>query len=782
MKRMKRWAAALLALAMAAGLAGCGGEKAPSSGAQQTDAALDGAGGASGRWVQQEALTVEGMFPYAVCQREGGLIDAWMCETAPDANVFHRYTAADGVNFEENDPSWLAALPEGTSSLTLLGNGDALATQLTMRGETDVTAAYYYCAEGGQPQPVDPGIPEGQVLLGLDPIGPSSVVVSYSPPMEGVTRAYYTGNSAEAQGFIYDLAAGQKGAEVDFSYARQSGYSSNGSPLPGSVNTGEGLLYVVDGASGGALYEMGPDGSSTALLEGADWLDSYPCASADKDGNYYQVNTEGITRLARGGSLAEGVVEDTSFAYAQPSLYPYKLLAAEDGSFYLCAIETSNSAGVTVPLYRYVFDSSLPAQQADVLTVWSLQRSETVAAAVAAFAGQEPEISVQYVVASEAQPDLSVEDILSTLVTELLAGSGPDVILCDGFDWQPYARQGVFADLSQAVDRAALKENLIGSYFTQEGAFVVPARWTLPVIFGLPEDVAGLTTLQAVRDAVLASPAPPSGDALQQEEAYAWKEAAEQPAMIFTSVENLTDFLLESSLPAMVTADGAQTQALEEAYAFIQAVGQHCQLPAQDAAGGGAASTGAGGQPFIVDDNGYFRAIVGNVRFGWADVISPGMLSDSLAAPAGDILSGPNPGKTAVSAVVRPGLCQGAFTPRCLMAVNASSGQQDAAKAFVATMLSEEVQSQTLSDGMPVRAESLQAAVDAAAADGEWMECFAGDVQGILDSARTPVTVDETVRTVILAHAQDLVAGSETVEQAVAATQEDLALYLAERQ
>lgn len=780
---MKRIVSALLAGVMALGLASCGGQAASSAAAGTGSAASGqtaGAGGVMGRWVQQEVLTAEGMYPSDVYQTADGAVHVWMCETGEAGNVFHRYTAVDGVNFTEDAPSWLAALPAGSVSLTVLGNGDVLATQLTPMGEADVKAEYFYCAEGAQPQPVDWGLPEGMVLLSADPIGLSSVVVAYSPPMEGVERTYQSGNSSQAEGFILDLATGQKGAQVDFTFAHQSSNSSNGSPFASQANTGDSMMYLTSAADGVNLYELGMDGRSTLLTGGSDVLQMGSASAADSEKNYYQLDTVGITRLAYGGSLNERVVENRAFAYAQPDIYPYGLLAAQDGSFYMCALEASNEYNITVPLYRYVFDETLPAQSTESLTVWSLNRSDTVTAAIAEFAKTNPEIGVEYTVAVEANPNLSTADILSTLAAELLAGGGPDVILCDGFDCEPYVKQGIFADLSDVLNRADFKENLVSSFFTDEGVFVLPMRWKLPVIFGLPEEVSALTSLEAVQEDILSAPVPPSGETLQ-EDAYAWKEPDQQPAMIFTGADNLMDFVLGSSLPAIVTAEGVNEDNLRTAYSFIQAVGRYCQLPAATQGGGGAASTGAGGQPFILSDNAYFRAMVGNVRYGWADAISPGMLSDALAAPAGDILSGQNPGKTPVSAVVRPGLCPGAFTPVCLTAVNASSSKLETAKSFVQTMAGKTVQDNNFSEGMAVRTESLQAAIEAARADGEMMEYFTGDIQAVLDSAQTPVVVDAALREILLPHAQNLTDGSESVEDAVQGTVNDLSIYLAER-
>ena len=59
---------------------------------------------------------------------------------------------------------------------------------------------------------------------------------------------------------------------------------------------------------------------------------------------------------------------------------------------------------------------------------------------------------------------------------------------------------------------------------------------------------------------------------------------------------------------------------------------------------------------------------------------------------------------------------------------------------------------------------------------------YAGDVRAFLEQAQTPVTRDEAMYEKLLAHAARICDGDETADEAAAALQQELALYLAERQ
>lgn len=782
---MKRIISLLLVLALAAGLAACGGgTPAPSSTSAPGTAGQPTV--AMGRWVEQEVLTMDGMAPSEAYQKEDGTVVVWMMREDPQTyeRSFQRYASADGVNFTEDPPDYMAKLTGSVIVVMPLGDGSTIFGTYTVEGEGEAASyqqAYFYCRDGAEPQPLDLEalVPEGNVLLGLTPIGPTSMVVAYSPPDGPEERQ--SGNSNNAEGYIYDLASGTKGADVDFTLAKNSMSSSNGTPLTNAVNTGDRLLYVVGAADGPQLCEMGLDGQSKVLLDKCDFLGNYSPSAVDKDKNYYMLNDTGISRVVYGGTLQEQVVEDRAFAYASPELYAAKLLAAADGSFYMCALNTGGSTA-TAPLYRYVFDENLPSEPENTITVWSLVASDTVKAAITQFKKSNPDTEVDYTVAMEDRPGVTTQDLLTTLVTELLAGKGPDVIVCDGFDYAPYVEKGIFADLSGVLNKDDFKENLVDSYFTDAGTFILPMRWKLPIVFGLPEEVAALKTLDDVQAAILEAPAQEPGLATDSDNFYAWKEPAEQPAMLLPGVNRVLDFVLGSGMPAIVTAEDVNEENLRRTYEFVRSVGQYYSLQGvADGGGGGVATSGGGGQPVVIDDTGYARAMIGNVKFGWTDALSAGMLSDVLCAPAGDVMAGTNPGRSDAGAVVRPGLCEGAFVPVCLTAVNAASKEADLAKAFVQLMAGAEIQDKIVSEGMAVRASSLQSAVEEAKADN-YSDHFKSDIQALLDSAKTPVVVDQALREKLQAHAQAVVDGTETVDEAVAGTKNDLSIYLAERQ
>ena len=86
-------------------------------------------------------------------------------------------------------------------------------------------------------------------------------------------------------------------------------------------------------------------------------------------------------------------------------------------------------------------------------------------------------------------------------------------------------------------------------------------------------------------------------------------------------------------------------------------------------------------------------------------------------------------------------------------------------------------------DGMTVRADCLAEKLDAVLHnEGYDPDVFAGDLHALLDGCTTPVAVPAVLRNSFVQHADAMIAGDETVDEAAAGMERELSLYLAEQQ
>lgn len=174
----------------------------------------------------------------------------------------------------------------------------------------------------------------------------------------------------------------------------------------------------------------------------------------------------------------------------------------------------------------------------------------------------------------------------------------------------------------------------------------------------------------------------------------------------------------------------------------------------------------------------------GRAEYGWMTVSTP--YAVIAMARTTDIFDS-NAKAIPVDMIPMPGLTAGVYTPEVLLGVNANSKNVDAAKELAAAFFGEDVQSQYCSDGTAVRADCLQAKIDAAkkavanANPDKSAGAYVGDLDAFYASCTTPVLTPVLLGRSFSAHAQAIIDGTEDVAAAVTGVQSDLALYLAEQ-
>lgn len=103
---------------------------------------------------------------------------------------------------------------------------------------------------------------------------------------------------------------------------------------------------------------------------------------------------------------------------------------------------------------------------------------------------------------------VTLEDALSVLNTDILAGKGPDVLILDGMPADSYIEKGVLADISDVVGEASQKDGIFGNIIEsskKDGkVYAMPARILLPVVLGDEKTRSTGGSLPALADRVKA--------------------------------------------------------------------------------------------------------------------------------------------------------------------------------------------------------------------------------------------------------------------------------------
>ena len=263
------------------------------------------------------------------------------------------------------------------------------------------------------------------------------------------------------------------------------------------------------GANDDTIAVIGEDGTSVVFYDGKTFEKKHTISMEQsleecmlepgKDGMWYVANHQGIHRLTENGSIAETVMEGSNTYFGDTaSIYLRGFVVGDSDEFYgLFAGEEGWK------LMQYVFDENAPAMAKTELSIYSLTENDTVSRAISAFRKEHPDVEIEYTWAVERFGVVSTDEIRS-LNTELLAGSGADILLLDGLSYKTYMEKGVLedvTDVAKKLEQEGILPNVIQNTAQKDGKiYAIPARIHVPLIYGTEEEVKAcesLDTLQA---------------------------------------------------------------------------------------------------------------------------------------------------------------------------------------------------------------------------------------------------------------------------------------------
>lgn len=209
----------------------------------------------------------------------------------------------------------------------------------------------------------------------------------------------------------------------------------------------------------------------------------------------------GVFYFTRGGSVVEQIVDGTktTLSTGEGTLLDMAVINAEN--FFVAVND-----GKKDMLLHYSYDDKAAAVPNKELTVYALDDSSYVRQAVKLFSKNNPDVSVNLEVGLSGKDGVTLEDALSTLNTNILAGKGPDVLILDGMPLDSYIEKGILADISDVVEEVDKKDGIFPGI--KEGSkkdgklFAMPVRFLFSVVEGDKEAVASGGTLSALAEQI----------------------------------------------------------------------------------------------------------------------------------------------------------------------------------------------------------------------------------------------------------------------------------------
>ena len=496
----------------------------------------------------------------------------------------------------------------------------------------------------------------------------------------------------------------------------------------------------------------------------------------NKDGYLFFTTSGGLYSYIPGGSVTEELISGNRSTLGDPRSWPIALTGCDDGSFYMLAAVDGKPT-----LCYFTFDDGAPLATETQLNIYSLYEDEDITQMIIQFQKANPNITVEHEVGLSGEDGMTEADAIRTLNTEILAGNGPDLICLDGFNLQSYLEKGVLADVSHVLNQGdPLLRNITDCYAEDGKICAVPTTFTFPAIYGKKEYVSQIHDLSSLVEA-----------AKQARTAI----APESRVVNGMHPIPMTDQYYDSCSATWMNPDGTLDRekltefyaAMKELYALDEVfrqqnaewmeevrieyeTGTNQILPGQ--------YTGLTGAYRIHNEISYLPAGTLDGMYCYSHVIAgeEEYLGDGYITKPLD------------------GQAKNVFLPRRIMGILNTAQHPQAAKSFLAFMLSDEVQAKDLTTGFPVnqvtfdRELSEDRFVDSILRNGPDRSYHAQwpspqqrqELKGWVENLTTPANTNRTIRYMVMAQLWDCCNGIITPEQAADAALQSLNLYLSE--
>ena len=532
-------------------------------------------------------------------------------------------------------------------------------------------------------------------------------------------------------------------------------------------------------ASDETIAVIGEDGTSVVFYDGKTFEKKHTVSMEQsleecmlepgKDGMWYVANQQGIHRITENGSIAETVMEGSNtYLGDAASMYLRGFTVGDSDEFYgLFAGEEGWK------LMQYVFDENAPAMAKTELSIYSLMENDTVSRGISAFRKEHPDVEVEYTWAVERFGVVSTDEIRS-LNTELLAGSGADILILDGLSYKTYMEKGVLedvTDVAKELEQEGVLPHVIQNTAQKDGKiYAIPARIHVPLIYGTEEEVKACESLDALQD-------------------YAEKNR-EKKLFGYTEFDQIGMTLFHLFYPELQEEDGSLDE--EKLVKLLQTV---CQLYEN------------GG---LKEYNGYSE----KSKFYWLELKSYFMSNQEMTAPSyqeyvhmvetsgfdsvRDIYYSSGNIQAPIESI------KNYYVPYTIAGINASSLHKKVAKEFIPYLFKEEIQkkesyegftvSEKVLDQMPDYVETSEGKKDIRKYVGldqntrEEYEVKMGypskeetqKLVALIKNLDTPFYQEQIVTEMVLEELERLYRGKQSVEETVREICKKVDLYLAE--
>lgn len=424
------------------------------------------------------------------------------------------------------------------------------------------------------------------------------------------------------------------------------------------------------------------------------------------DNTIYVAGDKGLYRHIIGGGMVEQVIDGGLSSLSDPSNSIVAMTMNDRNEFL-----ASYSNGKIV---RFAYDAAVSTVPNEKICVYSLKEDDLVRQTISAYQTQYPDLYIEYQIGMD-EGSVTREDALKKLNTQLLGGSGPDIIMLDGLNIDTYAQKGVLTNLTDIVNKTdeqdGLYRNLIENLAVEGTIYAVPAKFYIPVLYGKGDYVNGVKDYPSMADMV----------------EQARSEYPDTNLLEVCSAKGI----IKRSMPVCASSwkgDGGQLdqaklrEFLEQTRRIYDA--QMKGTPQEEIMSYQQHLVGEDGISY--EDSDYFMIardssyMLQGTPFVYGEIVDAYVYRDLLSVPG-------IPGLEGTVIRLLSGQSSNVYHPASLIGINAASKHIDEAKEFASMMLGATVQ-ESMQFGLPVNKKALPAqfAYDESALGEDGGQFYAG--------------------------------------------------------
>lgn len=261
------------------------------------------------------------------------------------------------------------------------------------------------------------------------------------------------------------------------------------SPVIYDLDAGE---YIEDDV----LVEFTTDNYYDRLYNGTMFCTMYLLPG--EDDAIYVAGAKGIHRHAIGGNMVEQIVDGNLSLLSNPN-YVFVSMLKLEGDAFIALFDNRK-------VVKFTYDPDAPSTPENVVTVYSLRDNEDIRQAISAFQIQNPDTYVSYIIGMSAGDSVTRDDAVKKLNTEIMAGTGPDLIVLDDMPLNSYVNKGMLLDISDYLAQYSandpLFDNVIEAMKFDGAAYVVPGSFSVPLMAAKESYLSNVTNLSDIADIV----------------------------------------------------------------------------------------------------------------------------------------------------------------------------------------------------------------------------------------------------------------------------------------